>query len=112
MSADTVNETKIAVASIPRPEYPRPQFVRREWLNLNGEWEFSADTYDQGLRRGWDDGRPFSRRIQVPFAYQTKLSGIDNQDIHQVAGLVDPFVVRRSEYLYGGHHQDIHVHFP
>ncbi len=26
---------------IPRPEYPRPQFVRGGWENLNGEWEFS-----------------------------------------------------------------------
>ena len=79
--------------SIPRPEYPRPQFVRREWLNLNGEWEFSTDTYDQGLRRGWDDGRRLGRRIQVPFAYQTRLSGINNQDIHQVAWYARSFEV-------------------
>ena len=24
----------------PFPEYPRPQMVRDEWVNLNGEWEF------------------------------------------------------------------------
>jgi beta-galactosidase/beta-glucuronidase len=93
LSTETVNETKTAAASIPRPEYPRPQFVRREWLNLNGEWEFSTDTYDQGLRRGWADGRSFSRKIQVPFAYQTKLSGIDNQDIHQVSWYARGFEV-------------------
>lgn len=29
--------------SIPRTEYPRPQFVRENRLNLNGEWEFSFD---------------------------------------------------------------------
>lgn len=23
---------------IPRKEYPRPQFERKAWLNLNGEW--------------------------------------------------------------------------
>ena len=23
------------------PEYPRPQFVRSDWVNLNGEWAFS-----------------------------------------------------------------------
>lgn len=28
--------------AIPRPEYPRPQFVRDRWLNLNGEWEFAS----------------------------------------------------------------------
>ena len=25
---------------IPRSEYPRPDFVREKWQNLNGEWEF------------------------------------------------------------------------
>jgi len=23
--------------------YPRPQFIRNDWLNLNGEWEFEYD---------------------------------------------------------------------
>ena len=25
-------------SQIPRPEYPRPQFERTDWINLNGEW--------------------------------------------------------------------------
>lgn len=82
-----------ALSDIPRPEYPRPQFARREWLSLNGEWEFSTDTHDQGLRRGWHDGRELRRRIRVPFAYQTKLSGIDEQEIHQVAWYARSFEV-------------------
>ena len=27
----------------PRAEYPRPQFERSEWVNLNGEWNFELD---------------------------------------------------------------------
>src|SRR5437870_10233114 len=78
---------------IPRPEYPRPQFVRREWLNLNGEWEFMTDTYDQGLRRGLQNSPELTRRITVPFAYQTKLSGINDKQIHQVAWYARNFEV-------------------
>ncbi|HEX2646388.1 MAG TPA: glycoside hydrolase family 2 TIM barrel-domain containing protein [Candidatus Dormibacteraeota bacterium] len=49
----------------PRPEYPRPSLHRDRWLSLNGEWEFGAG----------DEPR-FDRRIQVPFAPESKLSGI------------------------------------
>ena len=28
-------------ASVPREEYPRPQFERTEWINLNGDLELS-----------------------------------------------------------------------
>lgn len=39
--------------SIPGPEYPRPQFVRESWRNLNGEWGFSFDelTFDREIER-------------------------------------------------------------
>src|ERR1043165_611861 len=68
--------------AIPRPEYPRPQFVRTQWLNLNGEWEFAFDDANQGLQLGWCDGRTLPGRITVPFAYQTSLSGINDKSIH------------------------------
>ena len=34
--------------NIPRPEYPRPDFRRESFQNLNGEWEFSFDDADAG----------------------------------------------------------------
>jgi hypothetical protein len=39
--------------AVPRPEYPRPQFVRQEWANLNGEWQFQTDDTNIGLEHGW-----------------------------------------------------------
>lgn len=57
--------------NIPRNEYPRPQFVRNEWMNLNGEWDFSFDT------------NTFDKKIIVPYVYQSKLSGINVQDAHE-----------------------------
>lgn len=55
---------------IPRPEYPRPDFQRENWLPLNGEWAFS---FDEPI---------FDRKILVPFACETKLSGIHDTSFH------------------------------
>ncbi|MDD5350015.1 MAG: glycoside hydrolase family 2 TIM barrel-domain containing protein [Chthoniobacteraceae bacterium] len=68
-----------ACKSLPRPEYPRPQFVRHDWLCLNGEWEFEIDQGDSGLHRGLLE-RPLKERIVVPFCPESRLSGIGNTD--------------------------------
>jgi beta-galactosidase/beta-glucuronidase len=65
--------------SIPRSEYPRPQFVRPDWLCLNGEWQFEIDQGDSGLERGIME-RDLKNRIVVPFAPESRLSGIENLD--------------------------------
>ena len=57
-------------------EYPRPQFERDEWLNLNGIWDFSIgksnDTYVKN--------RLYSQKILVPFPVESALSGIMDQN--------------------------------
>lgn len=65
----------------PRPEYPRPQFRREDWLNLNGVWEFEIDRSDTGLERGLRDAK-LSGEILVPFAPESTLSGIGDLDFH------------------------------
>ena len=63
----------------PRPEYPRPQFVREDWLCLNGPWQFEIDQGDSGLERGLLT-RPLTGHITVPFCPESKLSGVENHD--------------------------------
>lgn len=66
-----------------RPEYPRPQLVRDEWVNLNGAWKFSFDDKNIGLEQGWHkDPSSLKGTIEVPFAYQTELSGIHDPSFH------------------------------
>lgn len=68
-----------------RSEYPRPQFVRKDWQNLNGEWAFAFDDKDMGKRDQWFiKPEVFDKKIQVPFVYQTKISGINSQEIHDI----------------------------
>ena len=68
----------------PRPEYPRPQFVRNDWVNLNGEWNFSFDDDNQGINNKWYKDNDYDQKITVPFAYQSELSGIGNTDFHDI----------------------------
>ncbi|MCY3572599.1 MAG: beta-galactosidase [Chloroflexota bacterium] len=67
------------MTNIPRPEYPRPQFMRHDWLCLNGEWQFEIDAGDSGWERGLLH-RELRERITVPFCPESVLSGIENPD--------------------------------
>ena len=67
--------------TIPRPEYPRPQFVRDTWMNLNGEWDFEIDRGNSGYDRGmYKTDYKLSGKIIVPFCPESKLSGVGNVD--------------------------------
>lgn len=63
-------------------DYPRPQFVRKEWKNLNGEWDFAFDDRKEGVEKGYYRQFEPQYRIRVPFTYETKLSGIGEEDRH------------------------------
>ncbi|WP_345243696.1 glycoside hydrolase family 2 protein [Pontibacillus salipaludis] len=66
-------------------EYPRPQFKRDQWYDLNGEWEFAFDAEEVGEIDGWaHSAQPFSQQIQVPYAYQSKKSGIHSNEPYEV----------------------------
>ncbi|MEU5928027.1 sugar-binding domain-containing protein [Streptomyces antimycoticus] len=67
--------------AVPRPEYPRPSFVRENWLNLNGAWQFTFDPGDSGLERGLVH-QELDGRILVPFCPESELSGIGDTDFH------------------------------
>ena len=71
---------------IPRPEHPRPDFMRDTYVSLNGVWQFAFDDNDVGICECWyEKCEEFDMRITVPFAYQTESSGIGPTDeIHRI----------------------------
>ncbi len=67
-------------ASLPRAEYPRPQFERADWQNLNGRWTYIFDFSDTGFQRGYQASTGFDGSITVPFAPESELSGVGYKD--------------------------------
>ena len=67
---------------LPRPEHPRPQFVREEWINLNGEWSYTFDFGESGMDPGRElfKSTGFEDRILVPFCPESALSGVGYKD--------------------------------
>lgn len=59
------------MTQLPRSEHPRPDFCRDNWLCLNGQWDFSIGE------------KTFDRKIQVPYACETELSGIGDKGFHK-----------------------------
>ncbi|GAA2525913.1 LamG-like jellyroll fold domain-containing protein [Winogradskya humida] len=62
----------------PLQEYPRPQQVRKDWLNLNGQWEFAG----AGAAQQPVFGRALGERITVPFPMESLLSGVERHEDH------------------------------
>ena len=73
----------MTVTPIPRPEHPKPQLERSDWINLNGTWSFSFDFGRSGIERGFTRSTGFDREIVVPFCPESALSGIGHTDFLQ-----------------------------
>ncbi len=65
--------------NMPRPEHPKPQLERKDWINLNGSWEFAIDNAMIGMDQHWES-RHFDSRITVPFCPESVLSGVGHTD--------------------------------
>ncbi len=55
------------------PEYPRPQFVREQWQNLNGLWEYAVTNQNAS------EPEEFDGKILVPYPIESSLSGVKRQ---------------------------------
>ena len=66
-----------------RSEYPRPQFMRKNWLSLNGLWDFDFDDKEEALTHHWEQKSCHLRhKFEVPFCFQSKLSNVHDTSFH------------------------------
>jgi len=92
--------------AIPRPEYPRPQFARADWINLNGLWSFCFDFGMSGMDRRLFESKGFEARIRVPFCPESALSGVGHTDFIRAMWYHRKIQIPRT---WSGH--DVLIHF-
>ncbi len=69
-SAFTKLKTPFNVGEKPLQEYPRPQFERESYFNLNGLWDYA-------ITQSEDSPESYDGKILVPFSPETTLSGVE-----------------------------------
>lgn len=80
-----------------RQEHPNPQWKRTEWRNLNGEWEFDFDFGKSARERKLYEGGELSKKINVPFCPESKLSGIGYTDFMAAVCYRKVFILSAEE---------------
>jgi len=111
----------------PRPEYPRPDFQRgtiegKDWLNLNGPWQFRFDGDKRGFENGWHlpDGPDWREQIIVPFCWESlaawgEAETAGNENYYSTRVFRNPLEVNRANHSYvaryevGWYRRRIHI---
>lgn len=82
-----------------KASYPRPDFIRKNWMSLDGEWEFSLPSQ---LKHSFPDGyqdRPLPENITVPFCCTCKASGINCTDYVNKVYYARTFTVSEQDLI-------------
>ena len=73
---------ELPVSQSTKTEHPRPDFYRKQWVSLNGTWEFHFEGASLLKRqRGNNDQicESFDYNIEVPFTHQSRLARLRRQ---------------------------------
>ena len=91
-----------------RSEHPNPQFIRENWINLNGVWQFEVDSGRSGKAKGYMKEEPvLADTICVPFCPESKRSGLEYKDFMRAVWYKRHFSL--SEQQIGDNIVELHI---
>ncbi len=72
--------------TLPKNEHPTPQFMRNDWMNLNGVWTYTINMRppyfsDKRSYNHEEHSTGFEKTILVPFAPESELSTVGYKDM-------------------------------
>ncbi|MBQ8836555.1 MAG: hypothetical protein IJ002_03490 [Clostridia bacterium] len=92
-----------------RAEHPDPSWQRETFINLNGWWDFAFDADEVGIDEKWYLGeKEYDYKINVPFGWESALSGITATDYRGQAWYNREFTLD-SAWLADG--KSVNIHF-
>ncbi len=77
--ASVANWSDVDLSTHPRPDWARPCEI------LDGPWKFDFDPENVGLDQRWFENHAFGKTIQVPFPWQSELSGVQDTEYQGAA---------------------------
>lgn len=83
------------------PTHPRPQLTRPGWISLDGEWQFAFGQVESS-----PSSVQFDRQIHVPYAPESKASGVHDQGFHETV-----WYARDIRVTLNGPTQRVLLHF-
>lgn len=78
------------IEQLRREDFPNPAFVRKRWKSLDGTWRFAFDGDNM-------EEITYPMEIQVPFCYQSEMSGIGTDEPHEIMWYNRTFTVTEEE---------------
>ncbi len=93
------------IENIKRELFPNPQFARKSFELLNGQWDFSFQKAKKGFKFSKDESlaikirkeADFSKKINVPFCVESELSSIGYTDFINLVWYKKNITVNKSK---------------
>lgn len=79
--------------------HPNPQFTRKDFVNLDGKWDFTFDDSNEGMKKNYINHFPAKYKINVPVSYEYPDSGIVDEKIHNIVWYKKSFNHTKTDKL-------------